>query len=1042
MITHSLSICMHLQSLIRSDKENLREIRYSLTGPGVDEPPTGVFGVDSKTGFVKIFSILDREKIPRYTLKGVATYLDGSRAEKDIYLNITVVDENDCKPVIKTQQVGYVNESSAAGTVVMRVIATDADEEGSINSQIHYSIVQESNEGNMFFINSRTGDVIVQRNTLDRETKDTYKLMIKASDLNGQPGGNSGTGEIEINLKDINDNVPTLEKESYEGSVEENTVGVEVLRIKAVDMDLIHTENWQAVFKIISGNEGGYFTITTDAVTNEGIIMINKALDYEELKTLNLEVAVSNTAEYNFGSSSTTGVIPGKSYPVKINVVNQKEGPRFQPAVKVVTVSEDQTSVSINKVITNYAATDSDTLQTATNVWYAKGHDVDNWLIIDKETADIKLNKLPDRESVHLINGTYYAEIICFTKDVPSKSATGTIAIQVEDFNDHCPTLTSKTQTMCLEDNALFATAVDQDEFPNSSPFEFSVIEESSSKGKWTVEHVNATTAILRDQANLWPGTYKVALQIKDQQGKSCADLQIIDVTVCTCHKDTKACVSRSTSTVGLGAAGVLLLLLGLLLLLLVPCLLMFCLCGGTAAIGDFKALPFETKQQLISYHTEGQGEDKDIPLLHIPVDVDGGIMNATNINTFGGKGFGGGIVDVGAGVGTAFGGGMNTSTLTAENMQLYSHYKRQEEMGMMDGQEFGFSHYGGGAFDGMALSDHFLEEYYASQSQEKDAFFVYDFEGRGSLAGSVGCCSLLENDGDLNFLNDLGPKFKTLAEICQGSTLVTETVDAGVSIPPIRPASPLRPSTSTHTHLHTHSETIKDRDRVAVNATSMSNVASGSSTIITEKAQGSAAVSTVHLQDNIVIPSQTMLIQQPAMYYTATPMYVVESKPQVMLVAGATQQAVGQVSQYGLGSGFVPVGTLQGTQGMVLVDRQVGVGGAVGQGVQGVSQGAISKSSHSYVVENASSGRLQGAHVAQGFIQTGHGSAGPGLEVRSHGVHGESQGLSLGTHSSTESNENFTLSTTPKTKGSQRVVVQRKKVSVTERNVESSSRA
>uniref|UniRef100_A0A8C5GHN9 Desmoglein-2-like n=1 Tax=Gouania willdenowi TaxID=441366 RepID=A0A8C5GHN9_GOUWI len=934
---------------IRSDKENLREIRYSLTGPGVDEPPTGVFGVDSKTGFVKIFSILDREKIPRYTLKGVATYLDGSRAEKDIYLNITVVDENDCKPVIKTQQVGYVNESSAAGTVVMRVIATDADEEGSINSQIHYSIVQESNEGNMFFINSRTGDVIVQRNTLDRETKDTYKLMIKASDLNGQPGGNSGTGEIEINLKDINDNVPTLEKESYEGSVEENTVGVEVLRIKAVDMDLIHTENWQAVFKIISGNEGGYFTITTDAVTNEGIIMINKALDYEELKTLNLEVAVSNTAEYNFGSSSTTGVIPGKSYPVKINVVNQKEGPRFQPAVKVVTVSEDQTSVSINKVITNYAATDSDTLQTATNVWYAKGHDVDNWLIIDKETADIKLNKLPDRESVHLINGTYYAEIICFTKDVPSKSATGTIAIQVEDFNDHCPTLTSKTQTMCLEDNALFATAVDQDEFPNSSPFEFSVIEESSSKGKWTVEHVNATTAILRDQANLWPGTYKVALQIKDQQGKSCADLQIIDVTVCTCHKDTKACVSRSTSTVGLGAAGVLLLLLGLLLLLLVPCLLMFCLCGGTAAIGDFKALPFETKQQLISYHTEGQGEDK--------------------------------------------------------------------EMGMMDGQEFGFSHYGGGAFDGMALSDHFLEEYYASvnrvlnsifwlqksshaaqQSQEKDAFFVYDFEGRGSLAGSVGCCSLLENDGDLNFLNDLGPKFKTLAEIY-----------AGV---------------------------------VAVNATSMSNVASGSSTIITEKAQGSAAVSTVHLQDNIVIPSQTMLIQQPAMYYTATPMYVVESKPQVMLVAGATQQAVGQVSQYGLGSGFVPVGTLQGTQGMVLVDRQVGVGGAVGQGVQGVSQGAISKSSHSYVVENASSGRLQGAHVAQGFIQTGHGSAGPGLEVRSHGVHGESQGLSLGTHSSTESNENFTLSTTPKTKGSQRVVVQRKKVSVTERNVESSSRA
>lgn len=44
--------------------------------------------------------------------------------------------------------------------------------------------------------------------------QDTYKLIIIASDLNGAAGGNSGTGEIEIKLLDINDNVPTLERES------------------------------------------------------------------------------------------------------------------------------------------------------------------------------------------------------------------------------------------------------------------------------------------------------------------------------------------------------------------------------------------------------------------------------------------------------------------------------------------------------------------------------------------------------------------------------------------------------------------------------------------------------------------------------------------------------------------------------------------------------------------------------------------------------------------------------------------------------------
>lgn len=62
----------------------------------------------------------------------------------------------------------------------------------------------------------------------------------------------------------------------YEGRIEENTVGVEVMRIKAIDMDLIHTDNWLAVFQIVSGNEGGYFDITTDEKTNEGIIMVRK----------------------------------------------------------------------------------------------------------------------------------------------------------------------------------------------------------------------------------------------------------------------------------------------------------------------------------------------------------------------------------------------------------------------------------------------------------------------------------------------------------------------------------------------------------------------------------------------------------------------------------------------------------------------------------------------------------------------------------------------------------------------------------------------
>ncbi|XP_016119137.1 desmoglein-2-like, partial [Sinocyclocheilus grahami] len=136
-----------------------------------------------------------------------------------------------------------------------------------------------------------------------------------------------------------------------------------------------------------------------------------KELDYEELKEISMQVSVANKAEYH----PSVVVTESKTYTVHVSVINQPEGPRFKPAVKVITISEESSSTTLNKVITNYAAIDSDTLLTAHNVRYAKGQDVDNWLIIDERTADIKFNKIPDYESKFLVNGTYYAQIICIT---------------------------------------------------------------------------------------------------------------------------------------------------------------------------------------------------------------------------------------------------------------------------------------------------------------------------------------------------------------------------------------------------------------------------------------------------------------------------------------------------------------------------------------------------------------------------------------------------------------------------------------------------
>lgn len=62
----------------------------------------------------------------------------------------------------------------------------------------------------------------------------------------------------------------------YSGRVDENVHDVVVMRIKAVDKDLEHSDNWLTVFKIINGNADNLFSIETDPETNEGVLKLIK----------------------------------------------------------------------------------------------------------------------------------------------------------------------------------------------------------------------------------------------------------------------------------------------------------------------------------------------------------------------------------------------------------------------------------------------------------------------------------------------------------------------------------------------------------------------------------------------------------------------------------------------------------------------------------------------------------------------------------------------------------------------------------------------
>lgn len=81
------------------------------------------------------------------------------------------------------------------------------------------------------------------------------------------------------------------------------------------------------------------------------------------------------------------------------------------------------------------------------------------------------------------------------------------------------------------------------------------------------------TAVVVKAQEPMWPGISKVEFEVKDNQGLSCPEPQIVKVHVCTCADGTGLCaIGESSAQTGkgasLGAAAIGALVLGPLLLL------------------------------------------------------------------------------------------------------------------------------------------------------------------------------------------------------------------------------------------------------------------------------------------------------------------------------------------------------------------------------------------------------------------------------------------------------------------------------------------
>ncbi|XP_010079464.1 PREDICTED: desmoglein-2, partial [Pterocles gutturalis] len=764
---------------IHSDLEDTGiVVTYTISGQGVTEPPYGLFVINGKTGDLNITGRVDREKTPMLLVRGHALDRTGAKLEEPIDLPIKIVDINDNFPVFSHEVfVGSIEELSETGTIVMRINATDADEPNNLNSKIAFRIVSQS-PSDAFSMDKDTGQVRVAKINLDRETQSSYSLVVEAKDRGGELGGNAATCSLEIKILDVNDNLPVVESSALEGSVEENRANVEILRIKVFDKDEEFSDNWLANFSFVSGNEGGFFRIVTDTQTNEGILTLVKELDYEKMQSLNLGIVVTNKAEFH---KSIKYSYKAQTIPIKINVINVREGLVFPGGTKIIEASE---SLQIRQVIGQYQANDEDTGKAAEHVMYMKGRDAANWISIDSNTGEIRLAKNLDYESSYVVNGTYTFTMLAVTTDLPKKTVTGTVIIQVKDENDNCPVIVNPVQTVCSDAELVDVTATDLDGYPNSDPFSFTVIDEPEGTAKeWIIASGNGTSIQLVPQ-NLKVGRTEVPILIKDFQGLSCPQAQSLQLTVCKCADDG-VCRERvsDAKAVGLGPGAVALIILAFLLLLLIPLLLLLCRCGSGAK--GFAAIPDGSEAMLRQWNSEGAAPEEKSMLSLISPTVLGNSRGAT-----------GGATTAAAAAAGKKGGGRSAShvrehhsSITKERWEEQRHLLSGAEYGAMAaggakgvaGVESKTVVAGGGVAVGAAgaMNEEFLRDYFNDKAVSfadedeaqaaNDCLLVYSQGESSSPHGSVGCCSFIEADFDDHFLDDLGDKFKTLAEICIG---------------------------------------------------------------------------------------------------------------------------------------------------------------------------------------------------------------------------------------------------------------------------------
>lgn len=221
---------------------------------------------------------------------------DGGTPPRETQMNfeINVTDVNDNTPICTSIDLVTIPENLDSAFIA-QILATDADQPNTPNSNIMYSIIsinQTNVLNNNFSINSTSG-ILLTNSFLDIEQFQSYQILVRASDQGSPPLFCETI--ITLNLEDVNEFVPVINQTATGFNItirEDAPEGFRVATIQATDADI----SAQLIFGISSPI--GVFSINP----NSGIITLAMMLDYETTPSYSLVASVTDNITMLFST--------------------------------------------------------------------------------------------------------------------------------------------------------------------------------------------------------------------------------------------------------------------------------------------------------------------------------------------------------------------------------------------------------------------------------------------------------------------------------------------------------------------------------------------------------------------------------------------------------------------------------------------------------------------------------------------------------------------------------------------------------------------